>query len=147
MKKAAPIIVVALILLVVFVGIQQRRAARLKKTQTSAHISPTISIQPTSSTQKNPDISEIPLTVTTPPNGQTVNSPNIVIKGTTVANAEVLINDTNATADENGNFESSLLLSPGENDITIVANDENGNYAEKTISVTLNVSDSQLPNL
>lgn len=59
------------------------------------------------------------------------------IKGKTVANAEVFINDKETKADALGSFSVSLTLDEGENTIVISANDSLGNYIEKEITVTL----------
>jgi hypothetical protein len=85
------------------------------------------------------------LTVTQPHNNATVSSPNIVVKGQTVAGADVLVNDIQTKADSSGNFSLSVILDPGVNTMTIVANNDVGDYVEKEIVVNLSVSDSQIP--
>lgn len=59
----------------------------------------------------------------------------VVIKGKTIANAEVFVNEKEIKADENGNFSVEYPLEEGENEIIIVVNDQFGNYQEKIITI------------
>lgn len=83
------------------------------------------------------DQESIPLTITSPENGAKLTSTNVSVKGKTVPNAEVFVNDAEGTADANGNFSISIGLEEGENQIIINANDEKGNVAEKVLTVTI----------
>jgi hypothetical protein len=78
---------------------------------------------------------KISLTITSPKDGETLGSTNATVKGKTVANAEVFVNDVVGKADANGNFSINVALDEGDNQIVVSANDANGNAAEQSISV------------
>lgn len=95
----------------------------------------------TDTTKENLFSSGIVLTVISPRNGSTVTTNKVNVMGKTVANAEVFLNDVETKADLKGNFSAVVSLESGENYILIVANDEDGNYAEQEITVTANLSE------
>ncbi len=80
---------------------------------------------------------KISLLVYEPKNNTTVNNPIINIRGKTIANAYIFINEQELKADVNGNFASATTLEEGENYILIVASDDLGNSVEKDILVNL----------
>jgi hypothetical protein len=80
---------------------------------------------------------KILLTITSPVDGATLGSTNVTVKGKTVANAEVFVNDQAGKADAGGNFSINIGLDEGENQLLISANDEAGNVAEESIIVTV----------
>jgi len=77
------------------------------------------------------------LNITSPKDMDTVLSSILTVKGTTVAGAEIFINDKETKADKNGNFSLNITLEEGENILTIIMNDSMGNYIEKDLTVTL----------
>lgn len=79
----------------------------------------------------------ITIEVYEPKDGQVVKNSNLTVKGKTAPLAEIFINEKELKADNQGNFNTSLFLDEGENIITVVASDEQGNYAEKELTVTL----------
>jgi hypothetical protein len=79
---------------------------------------------------------EIPLTVTSPIEGSTVATEKVAVKGTTSANAEVFVNETELKANAKGEFSTTITLDEGDNIISIVANDEDGNSSEQEVTVT-----------
>ncbi len=83
-----------------------------------------------------PAVSQITLFITSPADKSTVAVASAVVKGHTVAGADIFVNDTEVTADAQGNFTAQVSLDEGDNVITVTANDSNGNYAEKDITVT-----------
>ena len=89
-------------------------------------------------TQETTQTENIVLTITSPENGATVSDLTIIIEGKTTSYAEITIGDKDVKADSNGEFSASLGLDEGENTITVVANDSDGNYAEKEITIILN---------
>jgi len=103
------------------------------------------------SDQTNINKSEIPieepisqgltLEIAEPKENSTYNSSLIKVSGKTSANTEIYINDIEAKADYFGNFSVNYNLDEGENLLTIVANDQDGNYAEKEITVYLQTQD------
>ena len=76
------------------------------------------------------------LEVQSPSNGATVTDYKLVVSGITAANAEVFINESELTADSQGNFSITITLEEGENIVVITVSDEDGNYTEKELTVT-----------
>ncbi len=91
----------------------------------------------TGSSNSQADKNGLALDVTTPKDGDTVNTAKITIKGRTIAYADVSIDDVDIIADKEGNFSGTVDLEEGENTITVVTNDANGNYLEKELTVIL----------
>ena len=75
------------------------------------------------------------LEVTSPVNGATVSDPILVVSGKTEPNAEVFINESELTADSQGNFSTTITFEEGENVVVITASDDDGNYAERELTV------------
>ena len=48
------------------------------------------------------------------------------------------VNDAETKADANGNFKVNVSLEEGENEIFVVVNDSEGNYAEGSVTIILN---------
>ncbi|MDO8658931.1 MAG: hypothetical protein Q7K55_09405 [Candidatus Levybacteria bacterium] len=118
-----------------------------KKEQSKISITPKISKENTSSTNKksNIDYQEIELSIIEPKNEFISSNSSILVKGNTVPNAEAFINGIELKADKNGNFLTVFSLYEGDNSILILANDESGNYSEKEITVNYQSSiDSQM---
>jgi cytoskeletal protein RodZ len=83
------------------------------------------------------DSEKVFLNITAPLDKSVVKSASLLVKGQTVANAEVFVNDKETKADKNGNFSLYVTLDEGENTLTVIMNDSLGNYIEKEITVTL----------
>jgi membrane-associated protease RseP (regulator of RpoE activity) len=81
---------------------------------------------------------EINLEITSPKDGEVVTKSPVLVSGTTVGGADVSVNDAEAKADANGDFKVSIPLEEGENEIFVVVNDSEGNYAEGSVKITLN---------
>lgn len=66
-------------------------------------------------------------------------SKNLTVTGRTAANAVVVLSggleDVTVNADENGDFEATVALNQGENEIEVVSFDENGAQASQTINI------------
>lgn len=74
------------------------------------------------------------LTIDLPAESATVNSGRIVVKGRTVAGAEVWINDTQAVVDAKGNYSAAVTLEEGENYILVSGGNEYGDSeVERTV--------------
>ena len=80
---------------------------------------------------------EISLTISEPLDNEIINTSVVTVKGTTLPNASVFVNDKELKADAKGAFSTSVSLDEGENILSIVANDENGNFVEKELTVIL----------
>lgn len=76
------------------------------------------------------------ITITSPQVNSTVNTATITVSGKTFPNADVSINDQDTKADVKGMFSTTVTLDEGDNDIDVVANDEDGNPAEQEFTVT-----------
>lgn len=88
-------------------------------------------------TTEQKTVSQISLEITEPQNNITVDTSSVTVRGKTIPNAVVFINDQELKADTSGGFTTSISLDEGENTIIIVANDDFGNYSEKEITVNL----------
>ena len=75
------------------------------------------------------------LSISTPADGATLTAAKLTVRGTTTPKAEVFINELEMRADAAGSFSGTLTLDEGENLIVVMANDENGNVAEKDLTV------------
>lgn len=82
------------------------------------------------------DQNQIPLIIITPLDDSVTSTPQLTIKGQTLAKADVFINDVSIAADATGNFVTTLDLEEGENEINITVNDALGNYSEKELLIT-----------
>lgn len=60
---------------------------------------------------------------------------NMIVKGKTEADAKVYVNGRLTRANPEGIFSTSLLLNEGENTLALKAEDQAGNFTEKTIKV------------
>lgn len=87
--------------------------------------------------QNTLDSDEVFLEITSPKENDVVSSSLLLVKGKTVVNAEVFVNDKETKADQNGNFSFYINLEEGENNLIIIMNDSKGNYIEKELTVTL----------
>lgn len=94
--------------------------------------------QPSPTVKPLTDIA-VPLDVISPKDKSIATQSAIFVKGTTKANAEVIINDLETSADSKGNFSGKLTLDEGDNPIVVVAIDEDGNSSEKEIMVTYEI--------
>ncbi|HSX48852.1 MAG TPA: hypothetical protein VLE44_01180 [Candidatus Saccharimonadales bacterium] len=77
----------------------------------------------------------ISLNITSPTDNQAVATGTIAVTGTTSANAEVSVNESDTTSDSSGKFSVTVNLDEGENSIVIVVNDSNGSFIEKDLTV------------
>ncbi len=84
----------------------------------------------------NTESQKLTLALISPANGSTVKTQVILVKGKTLANAEVFVNEIDAKADANGNFSVSYTLEEGENYLVIGANSTQGAYRETEVKVT-----------
>lgn len=75
------------------------------------------------------------LEITDPEDSSTTNNQEIKVKGNTDKETYVHINDLPVVVDANGNFETSVRLKDGDNQITATAQDIAGNIETKTIKV------------
>ncbi len=141
-KKIAYSIGLLFLVGIVFFGIYRQRV--VEKSASIQRVVPTSIdtkvLNPTISTTENqtPILTNagLSLTLNSPTNGQTVTTSQITVTGKTTPKAEIFINDLELSADANGNFLQIVSLEEGENYILIVANDTEGNFAEKELSIT-----------
>ncbi len=132
MKSYLPIAIILAV--VVASGIAIRQYTIRQPSPSSSDV--TIEASPTPKTETKSLVQGIMLTVSSPANNTTVTSGSLTVRGKTVAGAEVFANDAETRANASGNFSVKLTLDEGENYILVVANDANGNYAEKELTVT-----------
>lgn len=87
--------------------------------------------------QNNMNNDEVFLEITSPIENDVVSSSLLLVRGKTVANAEIFVNDKETKANNNGDFSLNITLEEGENVLTVTMNDSQGNYIEKELTVTL----------
>ena len=147
LMKAIVLIVLAVALIVVvsiaYKGTYQKRATQMPTTAEKMGATDASSTNPSAQVTAEPTVQEIFLTLSEPLDGTTVYTSVITVKGQTVAGADVFINDAEIKSDTQGTFQTKLTLDEGENLIYITANDANGNYSEKSITVTYESSQTQ----
>ena len=78
----------------------------------------------------------VPVTITSPEDESTVAVAEVEVRGTTVPNAIVTLNDEIVVADERGEFSATVLLDDGLNSIEIVVSDLDGNETFLVLTVT-----------
>ena len=140
-KKIAYSVGLLFLVGIVFFGIYRQRV--VEKSASTQRLLPTLidtqALNPTISATENqtPILTNagLSLTVISPINGQTVTTSQITVTGKTAPFAEVFVNDVELKADVAGNFSQGMTLEEGENYILIVANDTDGNFAEKELSI------------
>lgn len=87
------------------------------------------------------DLTKPKISITSPKDGSSINTPNATIKGTTQAGSTLVVRNpansasVTALAARDGSFEIELPLVDGTNEITIAATDPAGNTAEKTLTL------------
>ena len=87
------------------------------------------------------DLTPPKISISTPKDGSSVNTPNATIKGATQAGSTVIVrNPANnasitALAARDGGFQISLPLVPGENQVQIAVTDPAGNTTDKTLTL------------
>lgn len=104
-------------------------------TPTTTRSTPSQPAAPSQPSQ-TPAQNQISLTVISPTNGQQVSTATLVVKGKTVPNADVAVNDKDIKADASGNFSTTISLDEGDNEILVTASDANGNSSEWSGTVT-----------
>jgi hypothetical protein len=96
------------------------------------------------------DLTPPKISIGSPKDGASINTPNATIKGTTQAGSTIIVrNPANnasitALAARDGTFEISLPLVPGDNQIEIDATDPAGNTAQKTLKLTQGSTDMRV---
>lgn len=98
-------------------------------------------VQPTTFAEDIATDENIFLEVTEPANNSIVSNSGISLRGKTVGDATVFMNEQEIKANANGEFSTTVNLDEGVNLIYIVAADEYGNYVEKEITVTLETAE------
>ena len=86
-------------------------------------------------------MSQINLIITSPESGSTLDGTSVIVSGTTKPNIDVVVNDQELVSGADGSFKATIGLDEGENYISIVAYDEEGNVAEREILVMRTPSD------
>lgn len=98
-----------------------------------------IQISPLQEKSLSPSPSEnifsLPLILLSPQNQSLSKTNSLKVSGKTKPKATVVVNEKEITADKEGNFSLNITLDEGENLISILAYDEDGNYAEEELTV------------
>lgn len=137
-KPILPILlaVAALVALGVLISVRMKNSQLLPSSpEVGMNETITTSVTPVPTTSTS-IASEISLTVSSPANNAVVKSATIVVRGKTSPNAEVFVNDEETKANSSGNFSVRLTLEEGENYILVVANDAQGKFSERELTIT-----------
>ncbi|HLL61043.1 MAG TPA: hypothetical protein VK338_04960, partial [Candidatus Nitrosocosmicus sp.] len=134
-RNPAIILVIVLVLLLITYSLFRSNNAKTDDTlindenpgNTTANIGPT---------EKQVGNVKFFLTITEPQNNASVTESVITVRGKTVPDAEVFVNEKELLADKQGEFTVDLELVEGENEIQIFANDALGNVQEQSRTVT-----------
>jgi hypothetical protein len=90
-------------------------------------------------TEPTPAATEFSLTIISPEDDSLINTNKVELKGSTVANALIVIAEENGEkiieADEEGSFATELVLIAGTNEIKITAFNSEGDEVSKTLSL------------
>lgn len=114
-----------------YVGNQESVEARKNQNQTKQPASPDMK-----TTEENPNQNDITLNISAPQPNSTVTTSTVTVRGTTVPNADIFVDDVQIKSDAKGEFSTPITLDNGENVISVAANDEDGNSAEQELTVT-----------
>jgi len=135
---------IILVLVVVLLGIGfivirgKKNGIASPQTQNTGTETTQAALQANATPTSAPEPLQIALTVDSPANNSTVTTSSVTVSGRTTPNADVFVNDTELKANAAGDFSTSVQLDEGDNTLVVGANDSNGNYSEKEITVTYN---------
>lgn len=146
LNKDLKIFAVLILLVIMITGIvlyKKSQQSVIRSAQPQAV--PTLTVMPVAANNQGEQPIEqgLSLQLTSPADKAVVSTPSISVSGLTKPGAEININDLQTKADLQGRFTQNLSLEEGENTIVVSANDDLGNYAEKSLTVTYNASASQ----
>jgi uncharacterized protein YfaP (DUF2135 family) len=96
----------------------------------------TSSVESTTSSTVQADITPPPIFVNAGVDGATVDNPAFTVAGTTEPGTQLTVNGTPVTADASGNWSLPVTLVRGPNAIPVKATDPAGNQSTLTITVT-----------
>lgn len=82
------------------------------------------------------DVTPPPLSIESPEDGLTTETPTVTVSGLTEPGATVAIDGLYAVVDSSGHFSCAVALVDGVNVITVNASDSAGNWAEASVTVT-----------
>jgi hypothetical protein len=82
-----------------------------------------------------PDITPPPLTLSSPSDGMTTETPVVTVSGTTEPGAVVSVDGTLAAVGDDGGFSCDIALDEGSNTIVVTATDASGNYVSLSRTV------------
>lgn len=111
--------------------VEQPTQSSRSETSPEKQVNPTVK-----SNIPDKSVTSIVLEVTAPKDKAVVSQSTVTVTGKTKPQAEVTVNEQEIKADLSGKFSTSIALDESDNYIVIVANDSEGNYAEKEIIVT-----------
>ena len=134
MKK---IIIVPLILSVILLAFVfksgSNKSPQQSTSQADVNETPINTLKTTSDTSSSSK--SLDLVINEPISGTEVQKSSITIKGQVNPNAYVIVNETDVTLRGNGEFVQQVTLDEGENYISIVAYDDEGNATERELLI------------
>lgn len=134
------ILFIPLLFFSIYLGVTQYTN---RKTNIDSNINTNLQTNPTATDNDaineptvSPALSQINLIVTSPESGTTVDARSITVSGTTKEKIDVVVNDIELTSGADGTFKVDVALDEGDNYISIVVYDQEGNVSEREILVT-----------
>lgn len=144
MKKSLLFVAVIVILFAGFIGLnKQNRSVNTAQNiptptlLTQEQITPTLVVT-RFTTQVQGQEKTVPLTILEPMNNASTSNQSITVRGKTIGNADISVNEKDLKADAQGNFSIVVSLDDGENIIAVLVVDQAGNFVEQDLTVTFN---------
>lgn len=145
MKKALLFLALIILLFAAISTVKQKSSSENRQqsptTFTQEHVTPTVVVTRLTS-QIQGQAKTVPLTISEPANNIVTTSSTITVKGKTVGNADVSVNEKDLKADAQGNFSTTITLDEGENIIAVLAVDQRGNFVEQDLLVMYNTGEN-----
>lgn len=88
-----------------------------------------------------------PLSLSSPQDGERLERPTVVVRGHTMAEAEVTVNGKDAAVDDQGNFSLSMDVRRGTTVLTVVARRRRGSETHLQRSVLYDTALSEIPDI
>lgn len=134
MKKTIIVPLILGVILLVFV-FKSGSNKSLQQSTSQTDISETATNTPKTAQENSTYSKSLDLVIDEPLSGTEVQKNSITIKGRVNPKAHVIVNEADVTLGVNGKFDQQVTLDEGENYISIVAYDDEGNAAERELLI------------
>ncbi|MFZ2206044.1 MAG: hypothetical protein WA061_03670 [Microgenomates group bacterium] len=134
MKKTIIVPLILGVILLVF-AFKSGSNKSLQQSTSQTDISETSTNTPKTAQENSTYSKSLDLVIDEPLSGTEVQKNSITIKGRVNPKAHVIVNEADVTLGVNGKFDQQVTLDEGENYISIVAYDDEGNAAERELLI------------